>query len=340
MQFEVSMDFLAQMLQIDYRRRSWAAAGVLLLAVVWLAAAPYCLAPETSSWRGPASMEESAEPVMEDVDALRPLNTIAEEELPAETVVLSIRHARDLAKFPLQEHWGVWRTIWLLAPFLFLIIGGGIFSLAAHTGFNEERRLVKPGVLQVLLVSFKFLLLASFLVTVIGGLALLIFVLLEQWWQQALLAMLVTVLIMLGLAVFGLRYLLAIWYIFCEEFKLGQALHPTAWKKFMAAMPPRFAWMWLKQWVVSTAEIFVVVLLASALLSAVLMILGAFGVGGLVASWAKYAQYIYLMCFGTYLFFFVGQAFYLGRGMRLLKEKTTAASSKTGPISWPSSDPA
>jgi len=326
------MDFLAQVYYLGRNRRWMTAGAAILLAVVWLAAAPYCLMPQYQADRSIASVEEAfemAEPLMEEVDALRPVK-LSERVIPEDaTAVLSIRQSRDVARFPLQERWGAWRLIWILAPILFFIIGGGIFSLATHAGIAQRRRLAKPGILQIGLASIKFLVLASFLVTVIGGLALLIFALFLQWWDIAFWAALVTVIIMGAAAVFGLRYLLAIWYIFCEEFKLGKALHPTSWQKFIAALPPRFAWYWLKRWALSTAEIFVVVILASALLSAILMLFGAFGVGGLTTSWAKYAQYIYLICFCVYLVLFVGQAFYLGRSMRLLKERSPYAKTRT-----------
>ena len=315
------MGFLGQMLWMATARRQAKVALLGVVAVAWLAVMPYCFSPGPSASsisRGPASIEES-EVVMEDVDAIRPLNYTQDQIEITNNPVLSIRQVRQMHEVALDGRWNLAQTIWILGPIIFLIIGGGIFSLAAHTGMAQRRKLVHPGVGQVILVSFKFLVLASFLVTVLGGLWLLLFSLLYQWWNLATVAAVVSGGVFAGLAIWGLRYLLAIWYIFCEEFKLGQALRPKAWHQFLASLPPRFAWHWLKQWAISTAEILLVVVIASALLSGILMLLGAFGVGGLMVSWAKYAQYIYLLCFGTYLVMFVGQAFYLGHTMRQLK---------------------
>ena len=319
------MDFLEQMLAWVTPRRQTKLALLALVAVGWLAAMPYCFSPDRAFdhfGRGPAS-QDAAEEMMEDVDAIRPLNLVAEEVDVESAPVLSIRQVRQLQELSLSEPWNLAQTLWILCPIIFLIIGGGIFSLAAQTGMAHQRRLAQPGIWQVIKVSFKFLILASFLVTILGGLWLLLFSLLYQWWNAAFWAAVVSGVVFAGLAIWGLRYLLAIWYIFCEEFKLGQAFRPKAWHEFLAALPPRFAWHWLKQWVISTAEILVVVVIASALFSGILMLLGVFGVGGLMVSWAKYAQYIYLLCFGTYLVMFVGQAFYLGSTMRQLKEKTS-----------------
>ena len=315
------MDFLEQILWMAHPRRLKQLAVLGVLAVTWLAVMPYCFAPSSSSQfaRHPASVEQN-EGAMEEVDAIRPLKVEQTEILEDNHPVLSIRQVRQLNQLAVDEPWNVAQTLWILCPIIFLILGGGIFSLAAHTGMAQNRKLAKPGIGQIIIVSLKFLVLASFAVTVIGGMWLLLFSLLYQWWDVAWMAGLVSGGVLVGLAIWGLRYLLAIWYVFCEEFKLGQALRPQKWQEFIAAFPPKFAWAWLVKWAISTAEILLVVIIASALLSGILMLLGAFGVGGLMVSWAKYAQYIYLLCFGTYLVMFVGQAFYLGHTMRQLKQ--------------------